>query len=52
MRCGHAQSSLLADRLVVSLWLTGQCLSMPASVGFIELFDLAVGNGIVLVSHN
>jgi cobalt-zinc-cadmium resistance protein CzcA len=36
---------------VVSLWLTGQYLSVPASVGFIELFGLAVGNGIVLVSY-
>ena len=35
----------------VSLWLTGQYLSVPASVGFIELFGLAVGNGIVLVSY-
>ena len=36
---------------VVSLWLTGQYLSVPASVGFIELFGLAVGNGIILVSY-
>lgn len=36
---------------LVSLWLTGQYLSVPASVGFIELFGLAVGNGIVLVSY-
>lgn len=36
---------------VVSLWLTDQYLSVPASVGFIELFGLAVGNGIVLVSY-
>jgi cobalt-zinc-cadmium resistance protein CzcA len=36
---------------VVSLWLSGQYLSVPASVGFIELFGLAVGNGIVLVSY-
>lgn len=36
---------------VVSLWLTSQYLSVPASVGFIELFGLAVGNGIVLVSY-
>ena len=35
---------------VVSLWLSGQYLSVPASIGFIELFGLAVGNGIVLVS--
>ncbi|MDF0642514.1 MAG: CusA/CzcA family heavy metal efflux RND transporter [Nitrospira sp.] len=36
---------------IVSLWLSGQYLSVPASVGFIELFGLAVGNGIVLVSY-
>ncbi|MBM4134322.1 MAG: efflux RND transporter permease subunit [Nitrospira sp.] len=36
---------------VLSLWLTGQYLSVPASIGFIELFALAVGNGIVLVSY-
>jgi cobalt-zinc-cadmium resistance protein CzcA len=36
---------------VVSLWLSGQYLSVPASVGFIELFGLAVGNGIILVSY-
>ncbi|MDH4097539.1 MAG: efflux RND transporter permease subunit, partial [Nitrospira sp.] len=35
---------------VVSLWLSGQYLSVPASIGFIELLGLAVGNGIVLVS--
>jgi len=36
---------------VVSLWLSGQYLSVPASIGFIELFGLAAGNGIVLVSY-
>jgi cobalt-zinc-cadmium resistance protein CzcA len=36
---------------VVSLWLSGLYLSVPASIGFIELFGLAVGNGIVLVSY-
>jgi heavy metal efflux system protein len=36
---------------VVSLWLTGQYLSVPASIGFIALFGLAVANGIVLVSY-
>ncbi|MGD9725410.1 MAG: efflux RND transporter permease subunit [Nitrospiraceae bacterium] len=35
----------------VSLWLSGQYLSVPATIGFIELFGLAVGNGIVLVSY-
>ncbi len=36
---------------LVSLWVSGQYLSVPASIGFIELFGLAVGNGIVLVSY-
>ncbi len=36
---------------VLSLWVSGQYLSVPASIGFIELFGLAVGNGIVLVSY-
>ena len=36
---------------IVALWLSGQYLSVPASIGFIELFGLAVGNGIVLISY-
>ncbi|MCS6287203.1 MAG: efflux RND transporter permease subunit [Nitrospira sp.] len=35
---------------VFGLWVTGQYLSVPASVGFIALFGVAVENGIVLVS--
>lgn len=35
---------------VIALWLTGQNLSVPASVGFIALFGIALGNGMVLVS--
>lgn len=35
---------------VFALWLTGEYLSVPASVGFINLFGVAVLNGIVLVS--
>lgn len=35
---------------VAALWLTGQNLSVPASVGFIALFGIALGNGMVLVS--
>lgn len=35
---------------IIALWLTGQYLSVPASVGFIALFGVAVLNGIVLVS--
>jgi cobalt-zinc-cadmium resistance protein CzcA len=36
---------------IVSLWVTGEYLSVPASVGFINLFGVAVLNGIVLVSY-
>lgn len=36
---------------VVALWLTGQNLSVPASVGFIALFGLALENGMVLVTY-
>ncbi len=35
---------------VVALWLTGQNLSVPASVGFIALFGIALENGMVLVT--
>jgi cobalt-zinc-cadmium resistance protein CzcA len=35
---------------VFALWVTGQYLSVPAAVGFIALFGVAVENGIVLVS--
>jgi cobalt-zinc-cadmium resistance protein CzcA len=36
---------------VVGLWLAGEYLSVPASVGFIALLGIAVLNGVVLVSH-
>jgi heavy metal efflux system protein len=36
---------------VLALWLTGEYLSVPASVGFIALLGIAVLNGLVLVSH-
>ncbi len=36
---------------LVALWVTGEYLSVPASVGFINLFGVAVLNGIVLVSY-
>lgn len=36
---------------VFSLFLSGQYLSVPASVGFIVLFGVAVLNGLVLVSR-
>jgi len=36
---------------VLALWVTGQYLSVPASVGFIALLGIAVLNGLVLVSY-
>jgi cobalt-zinc-cadmium resistance protein CzcA len=36
---------------VVGLWLSGQNLSVPASVGFIALFGIALENGMVLVTY-
>ncbi len=36
---------------VVALWLFGEYLSVPASVGFIALLGIAVLNGVVLVSY-
>ncbi len=36
---------------VVGLWLAGEYLSVPASVGFIALLGIAVLNGVVLVSY-
>ncbi len=36
---------------VVGMWMTGQNLSVPASVGFIALFGIALANGMVLVTY-
>ncbi len=36
---------------VFALWVSGQYLSVPASVGFIALFGVSVENGIVMVSY-
>lgn len=36
---------------VVALWLAGENLSVPASVGFIALFGIALENGMVLVTY-
>jgi cobalt-zinc-cadmium resistance protein CzcA len=35
---------------LISLWVSGEYLSVPASVGFIALLGIAVLNGLVLVS--
>ncbi len=35
----------------LALWLAGIPLSVPATVGFIALFGIALGNGMVLVSY-
>ncbi|WP_415879373.1 efflux RND transporter permease subunit [Methylomonas sp. TEB] len=36
---------------VFALWLSGEYLSVPASVGFIALLGVAVLNGVVMVSY-
>jgi len=36
---------------VAALWLSGQNLSVPASVGFIALFGIALENGMVLLTY-
>ncbi|MCK5088187.1 MAG: efflux RND transporter permease subunit, partial [Melioribacteraceae bacterium] len=36
---------------IIALWLTGQNLSVPSSVGFIALFGIALQNGMVLVTY-
>jgi len=36
---------------ILALWISGEYLSVPASVGFIALLGIAVLNGLVLVSH-
>lgn len=36
---------------IVGLWLTGQNVSVPASIGFIALFGIALGNGMLLITY-
>ena len=36
---------------IVALWVSGLYLSVPAAVGFIAIFGIAVLNGVVLVSY-
>ncbi|HBG31164.1 MAG TPA: CusA/CzcA family heavy metal efflux RND transporter, partial [Gammaproteobacteria bacterium] len=36
---------------IFALWLTGEYLSVPASVGFIALLGIAVLNGVVMVTY-
>jgi len=36
---------------VIALWMSGQNLSVPASVGFIALFGIALENGMVLMTY-
>ncbi len=36
---------------IVALWLSGQNLSVPASVGFIALLGIALENGMVMVTY-
>ena len=35
---------------IITLWLSGQYLSVPSSIGFIALFGVAVLNGVVMVT--
>ena len=36
---------------VTALWISGENLSVPATVGFIALFGIAMGNGLVLITY-
>lgn len=36
---------------IVALWISGQNLSVPSSVGFIALFGIALENGMVLITY-
>ncbi len=36
---------------LIALWVTGEFLSVPASVGFIALLGIAVLNGVVMMSY-
>jgi len=36
---------------IMALWITGEYLSVPASVGFIALLGIAVLNGVVMISY-
>ncbi len=36
---------------VAALWITGQNLSVPSSVGFIALFGIALENGMIIVTY-
>jgi heavy metal efflux system protein len=36
---------------IVGLWITGEYMSVPASVGFIALLGIAVLNGVVMVTY-
>jgi len=36
---------------IIALWLTGEYLSVPASIGFIALLGIAVLNGVVMITY-
>ncbi len=35
----------------IALWIGGENLSVPATIGFIALFGVAMGNGLVLITY-
>lgn len=47
----HSGAAICIDRGVFGLFVTGEYLSVPASVGFIALWGIAVLNGVVLISY-
>jgi cobalt-zinc-cadmium resistance protein CzcA len=49
--CWCCQRAIRRGRGVVALAVSGEYLSVPASIGFIALLGIAVLNGVVLVSH-
>jgi cobalt-zinc-cadmium resistance protein CzcA len=51
LRCSFWSTFLSPGRGMISLAVSGEYLSVPASVGFIALLGIAVLNGLVMVSY-
>ena len=49
--CDTARGRIGAGEGIIGLFVSGEYLSVPASVGFIALWGIAVLNGVVLVSY-